>query len=201
MKILHSSSPFSHPILRQIKKEWIESNVPNISENNALFLQNLICINKPKNILEIGTATGYSTIAMWLLLEEYPWVITTIDFSKPTHEKAKNSIKEAWLEDIITPLFWDALNIIPELDQEFDFIFIDGMMKQTVDFLMVSWDKLTHEWIILIDDVIKFKNKMVWLDHFLDQNNIQSITIPIDEDDGVMMIIKDSSIQPLLQQE
>jgi predicted O-methyltransferase YrrM len=64
------------------------------------------------------------------------------------------------------------------------------MKRRTVDFLSLVWDKVEPDWIIIIDDVIKFKDKMVWLTEYLETHNIQHNIIPLDPDDGIMMIIK-----------
>jgi predicted O-methyltransferase YrrM len=65
------------------------------------------------------------------------------------------------------------------------------MMRRSKDFLELCWPKTKQGWIIIIDDVIKFREKMVWLWEYLEENNIKYNTLPIDEDDGVMMIIKE----------
>ncbi len=50
--------------------------------------------------------------------------------------------------------------------------------------------KVRKNWIIIIDDVIKFKEKMVWLFEYIEKNNINYNIIPIDIDDWIMMIVK-----------
>ena len=95
------------------------------------------------------------------------------------------------MQDKINQIWWNALDEIPKLpDDFFDFIFIDGMKKRSVDFLKLSLPKLKKWWFIVIDDVIKFKEKMVWLYPFLEENNIVYNVIPIDLDDGILMIVK-----------
>ena len=64
------------------------------------------------------------------------------------------------------------------------------MIRRSKDFLELSWPKLKDWWIIIIDDVIKFKEKMVWLWEYLEEHNIEFNVLPIDIDDWVMMIVK-----------
>jgi hypothetical protein len=65
------------------------------------------------------------------------------------------------------------------------------MMRRSKDFLELCWPKTKQWWIIIIDDVIKFRHKMVGLWEYLEEKNISYNTLPIDEDDWVMMIIKE----------
>ncbi len=177
-------------LLQDMRIYWKINNVPNISDVHLFLLKDLINISKPNNILEIWTANGFSTIWMWEELVKYWWHITTIDFSPQSYKIAQTNFKTSWLEKSITSLFWNALDIVPTLSENYDFVFIDGMMRRSVDFLWLTWNKINTWWIIIIDDVIKFKHKMIWLDDFLEKHDISYNILPIDSDDGIMMIIK-----------
>jgi len=177
-------------LLRELRRYWIENNVPNISDTNASFLKDIICISKAQNILEIWTANWFSTIHLWMQAEIQNAHVVSIDFSPHSFELAKSNIKKAKLEDTVSLLFWNALAVIPTMDTLFDFVFIDGMMKSTVQFIQTVWNKVNDWWVIIIDDVIKFRHKMTGLDDFLEFHKISYNILPIDEDDWIMMIIK-----------
>ncbi len=177
-------------LLKELRAYWIKNSVPNISDTNAHFLRDLVIISWAKNILEIWTANWFSTIHLWIEAEKNNGQVMSIDFSKPSHLLAQDNILKAKLENTITLIFGDALSIIPSLDSQFDFVFIDWMMKSSLNFLLLVWEKTSVGWIIIIDDVIKFKDKMVWLDNFLKKNNIPHNIIPLDINDWIMMIIK-----------
>lgn len=178
--------------LKNLKKFWEENEIPNISLRNARFLRDLIKLAKVKNMLEIWTANGFSTINFAIELEKNNWKITTIEFSENSHNLAKKNFEEAKVSEIINPIWWNALDEISKFeDENFDFIFIDGMKRRSVDFLKLSLPKLKKWWFIIIDDVIKFREKMIWLYEFLEEKNIVFNVIPIDEDDWIMMILKD----------
>ncbi len=178
-------------ILKELKKFGIKNDIPNISETNAKFLRDLIRIKKVENLLEIGTANWYSTINFAFELKKTWGKLTTIEFSARSYGMAIENFKEAWVDDIINAVNANALDYIPKIKEKFDFVFIDGMKRRTKDFLELTWDKVEKDWIIIIDDVIKFSEKMVWLNDFLEKNNIKHNIIPIDVDDGIMMIMKD----------
>ena len=174
--------------LKELKKKSKERNIPNISEENAQFLCKMVRENRYKNILEIGTANWYSSICFALELLEKQGSITTIEFSQEAYEEAKSNFKEAWVDHIITPLLGNALSILPDLQETYDFIFIDGMKKHSLDFYLLSKEKLKQWWTIIIDDVIKFKHKMNTLYEYLEKNKIFYEIVQIDPDDGIMII-------------
>jgi len=177
--------------IADLRKYWIENTIPNISDINVKFLVDLIKIQWTKNMLEIGTANGFSAINFANELEKHNWKLITIDFSLNSYKEALENFKKAQLEDTIISIFGNALDEIPKFENNyFDFIFIDGMMRRTKDFLDLSFPKLKQGGIIIIDDVIKFKYKMIWLWEYLEKNNIEYNILPIDPDDWVMMIIK-----------
>lgn len=177
-------------LLKELREYWKINNVPNITEVNANFLKKLIRINRTKSMLEIWTANWLSAIEFWLALEQTWWKLTTIEFSSNSHNQAIENIKSAELENTVNLLLWNAIDIIPALKENYDFVFIDWMKRRTLDFLKLVWDKVDKDWVIIIDDVIKFSEKMLWLKQYLIDNNIDYVVIPIDLDDWIMMIIK-----------
>lgn len=178
-------------IIEELIKYWKENDIPNISPANAKLLQDLIKIKKVKNFLEIWTANWLSAIYFWIELEKIWSKLTSIDFSAKSHWDAIENIKKAKLENTVKLILWNALDEIPKLEEKYDFVFIDGMKRRTLDFLELVKPKLEKEAIIIIDDVIKFKDKMIWLWDYLEKNNINFNIIPVDIDDGIMMIIND----------
>lgn len=177
--------------IKNLRQYWVENTVPNISDVNVKFLIDLIKISKTKTMLEIWTANWFSWINFWTQLEKVWGTLLSIDFSEKSHLEALENIKQVWLEKTISLVLWNALDVIPKLEDNFyDFIFIDWMMRRSKDFLELSWPKLKDWWIIIIDDVIKFREKMVWLWEYLEEHKIEFNVLPIDEDDWVMMIVK-----------
>ena len=177
--------------IKELREFWEKNEVPNITEVNAKFLKDLIKIGKYKNALEIGTANWLSAIELTSELVKNSWKLTTIEFSTPSHLQAVENVKKAWFEKNVKLLNWNALFLIPELNEKYDFVFIDWMKRRSVDFLDLVWEKVENWGLIIIDDVIKFSQKMKGLKDFLIKNNINYNIIPIDVDDGIMMIIKE----------
>ena len=116
--------------------------------------------------------------------------MTTIEFSKLSHDIALKNFEEAQVADTIEALCGNALDIIPTLEEMYDFVFIDGMKRRTKDFLELTWNKVKPGGIIIVDDVIKFREKMVGFWEYLEENKILYNVIPIDIEDGIVMIVK-----------
>lgn len=182
---------YREQLLEQMRIYGLENHIPNITSTNTRFLRDLIKIQKTKFMLEIWTANWFSAINFGIELEKWWWKLITIDFSKNSFEDAKNNIKKANLEDTITQISGNAIDEISKFDDNFfDFVFIDGMKKRSKDFLELSLPKIKKWWIIIIDDVIKFHDKMITLWEYLEEKSIDYNILPIDDDDGVLMMIK-----------
>ncbi len=178
------------PYLAKLKQSGIERKIPNITEANAIFITDLIRKKKPKHLLEIGTANGYSTLCFAQVLEEI-WIgdIVTIEHTPSAFEEAKEHFIACSLDSLITPLLWDALTIIPTLpESQFDFVFIDAMKKSYLDYFLLVQTKLHKPATIVIDDVKKFRHKMENLYTYLDEENIVYSLHEVDEDDATMVI-------------
>jgi len=174
----------------KLREYWLENDVPNITDENARFLRDLIKLQNTKNMLEIGSANWFSAIQFWLELEKTWWRLTTIEFSEPSQKQVIENIKAVWLEDIITSIKGNALFEIPRLDEKFDFVFIDGMKRRTINFFDLIYDKVEIWWIIVVDDVIKFKEKMWWFWNYLAKNKLEYNILPIDKDDWILFMVK-----------
>ena len=164
-------------------------HIPNISPQNVVYLQGLLHQNQPKNILEIGCANGYSSLRLWQVARTWNARITTMDISRPQYLEAAHHFNLCQAN--IELHFGNALQILPTLTgaDAFDFILIDAQKVHTLDFFIRARKLATVNALIVIDDVIKFKNKMT---NFYDYLQAQSIGYDIiqlpDDDDGVMVI-------------
>lgn len=122
------------PFLNELEKYSKENNVPIIRKEMQSLLRFLLALNRPKSILEVGTAVGFSA----LLMKEYAPVscrITTIEKYEKRIPAAKENFKKAGMEKEITLLEGDAAQILKELNGSYDFIFMDAAKGQYIRFL------------------------------------------------------------------
>lgn len=175
--------------LNKLKQHGLKNQIPNISYEVGMFLNMLIKNKKIKNVLEIGTANGYSTIWMAEALKENNGLITTFEVSTPSYKEAKENFRNFKLTKNINSIFEDFLN--SKINKKFDLIFIDGQKNKTLDFFNKAKKLLKTDGIIIVDDVIKFKEKMSKFYKYIEkQREFYYVILPIDIDDGIMMITK-----------
>ena len=117
------------------------------------LLKFLVEMIHPKSILEIGTYTGYSAIAM---AEGLPvdGVLTTIDTNVELEKMIHSFISKADLKNKIVQLTGNALEIIPTLNQSFDLVFIDADKRNYKNYLDLVIDKVNSGGYILTDNVL-----------------------------------------------
>ena len=141
--------------LLELKEYWIKNDVPNISITNAKFIRDLLKIKKPKNMLEIWTANWFSWINFALELQKFDWVLTTIEFSKLSYDIALQNFEKAWVSQSINPINWNALDEIPKLQNNFDFVFIDAnhTSKALNHYFELIIPKITEKSVVVIDDI------------------------------------------------
>lgn len=182
--------------ISSLKSKSLERKVPNISPEMGRYLYDMTRALTPQRVLEIGTANGYSTL--WIASALSEWAsITTIEQSVPAHAEACEYFHECGFDDRIHARLWDALEVIPTLTETYDLVFIDGYKRLTLDFFLAVIPHTHDRSVIIIDDVIKFRGKMESFFTFLNEKNIPHTILPIDPDDGCMMIVMDEEIREI----
>lgn len=138
--------------LKALRDKAEGDKVPIISKEVELFLNTLLAMKKPKRILEIGTAVGYSALFFSSVLEEAE--IVSIEISPKSHEIAKENVIAGGREGFITLLLGDALELLETLEGPFDLIFIDAAKGQYKNYFQQSLRLLSKEGIIVSDNVL-----------------------------------------------
>lgn len=136
-------------MLKKIEEYAEVNNVPIMEKEGIQFLSNYIKENNIKNILEIGSAIGYSAIKMCLVSEDIK--VTTIERDEKRFLEAIKNIKEFNLEDRITVIHDDAFNV--EINDKFDLIFIDAAKSQYIKFFEKFKENLSDNGVIISDNL------------------------------------------------
>lgn len=121
-------------LLDAIEREALDASVPIIRKSMQSFLKLLLAMKKPKRILEVGTAVGFSA----LLMAEYApdgCEIVTIENYEKRIVAARNNFARAGREDQITLLAGDAKDVLATLAEPFDLIFMDAAKAQYINFM------------------------------------------------------------------
>ena len=138
-------------VIKQIKDYADINNVPIMMDDGIAYLQKYISEKGIKNILEIGTAIGYSAIMMCAVSEDV--MVTTIERDEKRYLEAVKNIKRVGLEERIHLIYKDALEV--ELDGKYDLIFIDAAKAQSIHFFE-KFEKNLNDGGTIITDNMKF---------------------------------------------
>jgi caffeoyl-CoA O-methyltransferase len=117
------------------------------------FLEMVVHMLQPRRILEIGTFTGYSALAMASALPEKALLIT-IDNNEEIVSFAKSFFAQSELNHKIQFLQGDARKLIPGLNEVFDLVFIDADKEQYVDYYEAALQKVRRGGFLLADNVL-----------------------------------------------
>jgi len=165
------------------------------------FLKMICQLQNPKRILEIGTYTGYSAISMAMGTSS-DCEIHTIDCNDELEQFTRNFFNRSGYEDRITFHIGQALDIIPQLDEKFDLVFIDADKRQYVEYYEAIMPRLNQGAFILADDVLWDGKVLEDIDpndkqtqgilnfnkHIQNDDRVENLILPIRH--GLMMIRK-----------
>ncbi len=136
-------------IIKQIKDYAESENIPIMTDEGIEFLREYIRENNIFNILEIGTAIGYSAIMMCMIDEKI--TVTSIERDEKRYLEAVKNIKKASLSERIHLIYHDALDV--ELDDTYDLIFIDAAKAQNQKFFEQFEKNLKQDGVIITDNM------------------------------------------------
>ena len=141
-------------LLQQLEEEAHRDNVPIIRKETQQLLKVLLSLKQPSAILEVGAAIGFSSI----LMAQYnpaECKITTIENYEKRIPIAKENIKKAEKEKVITLLEGDATEILKQLEGPYDFIFMDAAKAQYIVFLPEVKRLLAPGGMLISDNVLQ----------------------------------------------
>lgn len=139
--------------LQKIKEEALEEHIPIIMDDTLEVVDKILKELKPKRILEIGTAVGYSAMCFSEYLEE-SGTIDTIERDEERAKQARENIVKVEVEEKINILEGDAVEILPTLNEKYDMVFIDAAKGKYPFFLKEALRMLNENGIILADNIL-----------------------------------------------
>jgi len=200
--LLDHTSP-EDPVLEDLYRQThIRFVNPNMTSGHlqGKFLEMISKMISPENILEIGTYTGYSAICLARGLKPEGKLIT-IEINDELTAFAHSYFCQAGVENKITQLTGNALDIIPKLDIKFDLVFIDGDKREYTEYYRQIIEKVKPGGFILADNVLwgekvlekettdpQTRGIIDFNEMLLEEQNIENVLIPVR--DGIMLIWK-----------
>lgn len=139
--------------LEKIKQKALEEHIPIIMDDTLEVIAKILTKTKPKKILEIGTAVGYSAMCFSKYLSK-DGTIDTIERDEQRAKEAIDNIKLVGVEDKINILLGDAVQILPTLNNKYDVVFIDAAKGKYPFFLKEAIRMINKGGIILADNIL-----------------------------------------------
>ena len=169
----------TNKLLEEIDQYCADNSIPNVNKDVGKLFSILVKTSGSKNILEIGTGVGYSTIWLALAAKKNGGNVITIEKDSDHARIAGEYFKNADLKNI-TVLHGAALVVLQNLDEKFDFVFIDAAKDEYIDYIKLIYTKLMKPALIVADNAISHADAVSdYLDYVRNEKNITSVLIPI----------------------
>lgn len=139
--------------LERIKQKALEEHIPIIMDDTLEVVDKILTELKPKRILEIGTAVGYSAMCFSEYLE-LDGKIDTIERDEERIAEAKINIEKVGVADKINIYEGDAVEILPTLNEKYDVVFIDAAKGKYPFFLKEALRMINSNGVILADNIL-----------------------------------------------
>lgn len=146
--------PEREELFKEMESQSLRETIPAVTPPVGNFLAFLVSTSQAFRILEIGTAIGYSTLWLAQGLEGREGQITTIDLNMDRAKRAIEYFKRAGIGEKVEVLFGDARKIVPTLEGDFDFIFVDAAKGEYLDYLNLVLPRIAPGGMLVVDNVL-----------------------------------------------
>lgn len=136
---------------RRLRERAACGNVPVMRPQTAQLLRTLVAGKQPRRLLEIGTAIGYSGSVM---LSACGGHLTTVEIDEKSYAEAGKNFAELGLSARVTQILGDSAEVLQALEQQYDFIFLDGAKAQYVRLLEGLIARLPSGGMLVADNVM-----------------------------------------------
>lgn len=175
--------------LKELRVRCKERNIPIISQETQDYLESILYTHKPKICFEIWSAVAYSTLFIANIVKERGGSVYSSEISYPTYTQWINNIKQSGLTNIVLyPFDVNKVDIGKLVPTTIDFAFIDWQKNQYASYLMKIQHILSFDGIIILDDVIKYHNKLSSLYWYLEKKQIDYKIVKTEPGDGIIVI-------------
>ena len=145
------------------RKQYLEKfpwTMSNTTAGDAMMLRIMVESTRAKRGVEVGTNSGYGAINMGIGFERTGGQLTTIEIDTQTAETARQHLQKTGLEKVVTVIEGDALKVLPTLEGQFDFVFLDARKPDYLKCLKALEPKLKPGAAIVADNVIDYAEQM-----------------------------------------
>lgn len=144
---------FNEKELKKVKEKALENHIPILMDDTLEKIEEILQEEKPKRILEIGTAVGYSA-SMFAKSTDEDCIIDTIEIDEERAKEAEENIKKIGVAKRINIMVGNAVDILPTLTSTYDIVFIDAAKGKYPIFLENAIRLIKDGGIILADNIL-----------------------------------------------
>ena len=149
---------------------------------DAMLLRVLVQARGAKRGIEVGTERGFGAINMGIGFERNGGHLFTIEISPKVADEARANLERAGLSKTVTVITGDALKMLPTLEGEFDFLFLDALKSDYLKYLKLVEKKLKPGSVIVADNVIRSANAMKdFLDYMRESPDYEMVIVRASE--------------------
>lgn len=177
--------------LAELARDTRARKIPCVSPENGYFLYMQARAVRATRVLEIGTATGVSTLYLAEAVRENGGGhIDTVEKNARDAAEAKSNYVNNGVDVMISVHEGNALELLRAgLEGPYDLIFVDAMKREYGEYVEAALERLAPGGMIICDDVVKFGEKMTSLWPLLEARGLTATIVPTDPDDGVLLIL------------
>ena len=143
---------FNENELKKVKELALENHIPIIMDDTLEVIEKVLIQEKPKRILEIGTAVGYSASCFARMNEDT--IIDTIELNEERYNEAIVNLEKIGVKDRVNVFLGNAVEILPTLNNEYDIVFIDANKGKYPVFLQEAIRMIKNNGLIIADNVL-----------------------------------------------
>ena len=145
--------PSDDPLLAEMEAYAAEHRVPIADREVALFLEITARAIKARRVLEIGMAIAYSVVHLARGMNE-DGLVVTIEPNDEMIRASERFLTKAGLRERVRIEKGFALDVIPNLQETFDLLFIDAVKEEYIDYLDVALPRLRSGGVVIVDNVL-----------------------------------------------
>jgi caffeoyl-CoA O-methyltransferase len=145
------------------RKEYLEKfpwTLANTTAGDAMMLRILVESRGARNGVEVGTNTGYGAINMGIGFERTGGHLTTVEISPRMVTAARDHLAKVGLDKVVTVVQGDALEVLPKLEGQYDFVFLDARKPDYLKYLKAMEPKMKPGATLVADNVIDYAKQM-----------------------------------------
>ena len=143
---------FNEEELNKIKELALENHIPIIMDDTLEVIEKILKEEKPKRILEIGTAVGYSASCFVRVCPDV--IVDTIELNEERYNEALINLEKIGIKENVNVFLGNAVEILPTLNNEYDIVFIDANKGKYPVFLQEAIRMIKTNGLIIADNVL-----------------------------------------------